>query len=340
MICKHCGAEIDDKAVLCVHCGKAVERKAKIPKGLMVFLWICFLPIMAIIAIAKNNKLSKKNKTIIIVAIVVFSVLVSLVGSISDANTKKANYEAIIASVDNEQYEEAQDLIEDFLRQYPDSEYSSEINAKKEIVEAELLKIENDKKAKEEQEKLNEEEKENAQKANVSVKAFENMIGACETIGIDYGEISNITAKDNWVNGKRCAFDYRGYQFLVYFNQDETVNSINSGTIKFYENGKKVEDVKNRLITTDEATQLQSLSEDIIKKILKSPSTAEFPGGILTPFEDWSFSKNGTTYTVSSYVDSQNGFGAMIRSQFTITYEWKDETATVTSLIFDGEKVV
>lgn len=62
MICKHCGAEIDDKAVLCVHCGKAVERKAKIPKGLMVFLWICFLPIMAIIAIAKNNKLSKKTK--------------------------------------------------------------------------------------------------------------------------------------------------------------------------------------------------------------------------------------------------------------------------------------
>ena len=340
MICKHCRAEIDDKAVLCVHCGKTVEGKAKIPKGLIVFLWICFLPIMAIIAIAKNNKLSKKIKTIIIVAIVVFSVLVGIVGSIYDANTKKANYEAIIASVDNEQYEEAQALIEVFLRQYPDSEYSSEINAKKEIVEAEILKIENDKKAKEEQEKLNEEKKENAQKANVSVKAFENMLGACETIGIDYGEISNITAKDNWVNGKRCAFDYRGYQFLVYFNQDETVNSINSGTIKFYENGKKVEDVKNRLITTDEATQLQSLSEDIIKKILKSPSTAEFPGGFLTPFEDWSFSKNGTTYTVSSYVDSQNGFGAMIRSQFTITYEWQDETATVTSLIFDGEKVV
>ena len=347
MICKHCGAVIDDKAVLCVHCGKTVERKAKIPTGLMVFLWICFLPIMAIITIAKNKKLSKKIKTILIIAIVAFSVLFGIIGSISDANTEKANYEAIIASVENEQYEEAQDLIKDFMRQYPDSEYMGEINEKKEIVDAEILKIENEKKAKEEQEKLekekeklNAEKKENAQKANVTVNAFDNMLAACEIIGIDYGKISNITAKDNWANGKRCAFDYSGYQFLVYFNQDETVNSINSGTIKFYENGKKVEDLKNRLITTDEKTQLKLWAEDNIKKILKSPSTAEFPGGFLTPFEDWSFSKNGTTYTVSSYVDSQNGFGAMIRSQFTITYEWKDGTGKVTSLIFDGEKVL
>ena len=106
------------------------------------------------------------------------------------------------------------------------------------------------------------------------------------------------------------------------------------------ENGKKVEDLKNRLITTEEKTQLKLWAEDNIKKILKSPSTAEFPGGFLSPFEDWNFSKNGTNYTVSSYVDSQNGFGAMIRSQFTIVYEWKDSTGKVTSLIFDGEKVI
>lgn len=155
----------------------------------------------------------------------------------------------------------------------------------------------------------------------MSLKEFENMLAACETIGINSDEISNITAKDNWANGKRCAFSYSGYEFLAYFNQDETVNSINCGTVKFYENGKKVEDLKNRLITTDERIQLKSWSEETIKKILKSPSTAKFAGGFLTPYEDWSFSKNGTTYTVSSYVVSQNGFGAMIRSRFTITYE-------------------
>lgn len=340
MICKHCGKEIDDKAILCVYCGKTVNKKSKMPIWLVVLLWIFFLPIMAIVTIAKNKNMSKKVKTILITAIVIFFVFAGIAGLISESNEEKLNYESIITSVENKNYEEAQNLIEDFIKKYPESEYLSEINEKKELVDAEILKIEDEKKEKEEQEKLNEEKKENAKKANISVNAFENMITACETIGIEYGEISNITAKDDWANGKRCSFDYSGYQFLVYFYQDETVNSINSGTIKFYENGQKVEDLKNRLLTTEEKTQLKSWAEDNIKQILKSPSSAEFPGGLLTPFEDWSFSKNATTYTVSSYVDSQNSFGAMIRSQFVITYEWEEGTGKVTSLIFDGEKIV
>lgn len=292
MICKHCGAEIDDKAALCLHCGKMVKRKKKIPTGIMI----------------------------LIIAIIIFYIVAGVIGLVYGPKIEKANYEAIIATVEDGEYEKAKALIEDFIKDYPDSEYLSEIDEKKEKVDAEILK------------------KENAKKANVSLKEFENMLAACENIGINKGEISNITAKDNWANGKRCAFNYSGYEFLAYFNQDETVNSINCGTVKFYENGKKVEDLKNRLITADERIQLKSWSEETIKKILKSPSTAKFAGGFLTPYEDWSFSKNGTTYTVSSYVDSQNGFGAMLRKQFTITYEWNDETSKVTSLIFDGKK--
>ncbi len=347
MICKNCGKEIDDKAVLCIHCGRSVKEKSKIPTGLMVFLWIAFLPIMAIVAIARNKKLSKKAKTILIVVIAVFTLIVGIVGSISSAQAEKADYEAIVASIEDKNYEDAQEMIEDFLRNYPDSEYLSEINTHKETVDAEILKIEEDRKAKEEQEKLEKEKEElNAKKnesasnAGISLNAFENMLAACDAIGIEYEKISNLEGMDNWANGKRCSFDFSGYNFMVYFNEDETVNSINSGTIKFYENGQKVEDLKNRLITTAEQSQLKTWAEDHIKKILKSPSSAEFPGSFFTPFEDWSFSKNGSNYTVSSYVDSQNGFGAMIRSQFTIVYEWKDGTGKVTSLIFDGEKII
>lgn len=301
MICKHCGAEIDDKAALCLHCGKMVKRKKKIPTGIMI----------------------------LIIAIIIFYIVAGVIGLVYGPKIEKANYEAIIATVEDGEYEKAKALIEDFIKDYPDSEYLSEIDEKKEKVDAEILKKENAQEA-----------KENAKKANVSLKEFENMLAACENIGINKGEISNITAKDNWANGKRCAFNYSGYEFLAYFNQDETVNSINCGTVKFYENGKKVEDLKNRLITADERIQLKSWSEETIRKILKSPSTAKFAGGFLTPYEDWSFSKNGTTYTVSSYVDSQNGFGAMPRKQFTITYEWNDETSKVTSLIIDGKKVI
>ena len=340
MICKHCGAEVDDKATLCIHCGKLLKEKSKAPIWLIILLWCALLPIMAIITIVKNKTLSQKAKAILITAIILVTVLCGVGSSISNANTEKTKYEEIVASVENKDYENAQDLITDFISQYPNSEYLSDINTKKETVDAEVLKIENERKEKEKQEKLEKEKNENAQKANISVKAFENMIAACKVIGIEYENMSSISPQNNWAYGKRCSFNYSGYQFLVYFNQDETVNSVNSGNIKFYENGKMVEDPKNRLISTEEQSQLKTWAETHIKNILKSPSSAEFPGGFLTPFEDWSFAKNGTTYTVSSYVDAQNGFGAMIRSHFTITYEWKDETGKVTSLFFDGKKMI
>ena len=329
MICKHCGTGIDNKTVLCAHCGKTAKRKAKIPTGLMIFLRICFLPITAIIAIAKSNKLSKKAKTILFVAVAAFLISVVIIGAVLGVKVEKADYEAIIASMENGRYEEAGNLINDFIMQYPDSEYLGEIKERQEKVDEEILKKEKEKT-----------KKENARKANVTLDEFENMLAACKAIGIDCDKISNIASKDNWANGKRCGFSYSEYQFLVYFNQDGTVNSINSGIVKFYENGKKAEDVYNRLLTVDEKTQLKLWTEDNIKKILKSPSTAKFPGGFLTPFEDWSFSKNGTDYTVSSYVDSQNGFGATVRSKFTVTYEWKDGAGKVTSLIFDGKKII
>lgn len=55
-------------------------------------------------------------------------------------------------------------------------------------------------------------------------------------------------------------------------------------------------------------------SENYVRPLLLSPSTAEF-----ARIKDRSIKLDEETYVVSSYVDSQNGFGAMIRT------EWKSE---------------
>jgi hypothetical protein len=69
-------------------------------------------------------------------------------------------------------------------------------------------------------------------------------------------------------------------------------------------------------------------AKDFVKKQLKSPSTAEFPG---------IFEKDGhivelgnDSYKIVSWVDSQNGFGATIRSKFscTITFNGKQVTCS------------
>lgn len=55
------------------------------------------------------------------------------------------------------------------------------------------------------------------------------------------------------------------------------------------------------------------MMQDFVKARLKSPSTADFPfGGAQRHVHDL---KDGR-YKVISYVDSQNGFGAMVRTHF------------------------
>ena len=51
-----------------------------------------------------------------------------------------------------------------------------------------------------------------------------------------------------------------------------------------------------------------------IKEKLKSPRSAKFPG-----FDSRFVKKNGTTYSIDSYVDAQNSFGALIRKNFRAT---------------------
>ena len=59
-------------------------------------------------------------------------------------------------------------------------------------------------------------------------------------------------------------------------------------------------------------TDIVILAQSQIKDLLKAPSTADFPTTNNAIVER----KDSVTWFVSSYVDSQNGFGAMIRSMW------------------------
>ena len=86
--------------------------------------------------------------------------------------------------------------------------------------------------------------------------------------------------------------------------------------------------------TSDNETAAKIMSEDFVTSCLKSPSTADFP------WKAESVIRDGTGWRVNSYVDSQNSFGAMIRSHYTCVLEniggdsWK-----CTSLVIDGEEL-
>lgn len=87
------------------------------------------------------------------------------------------------------------------------------------------------------------------------------------------------------------------------------------------------------------------LAKSYIEKVpLKSPSTAKYnpPTTKVDP-------TNPNLFEVSSYIDSQNGFGAMIRTYWSMKLEYtgtEDQTSAetdanwkVVEFIFDGEKI-
>jgi hypothetical protein len=69
----------------------------------------------------------------------------------------------------------------------------------------------------------------------------------------------------------------------------------------------------------DDPTMAFVMSQNFVKKNLKSPSTADFPyinndGVRVSKISD-------CNYQVIGYVDSQNGFGAMVRSSYSVNME-------------------
>lgn len=81
-------------------------------------------------------------------------------------------------------------------------------------------------------------------------------------------------------------------------------------------------------------------AEDNVKKTLKAPATAKFPGSLLDPFDGWQRGQTGEYVSLQSYVDSENSFGALIRSDFTIMYKHADNKLTPVYFVLDGKVLI
>lgn len=113
---------------------------------------------------------------------------------------------------------------------------------------------------------------------------------------------------------------------------------IGIGSIDLYDSsaGGVLDTIDNYVMSDTDMFKFINLAEDYVTQILKAPSTAEFPGQIME-LDQWRVARYQDVVTVMSYVDSQNSFGAMIRSEFGIQMSFT--TGEVLYLVFDDEVV-
>ncbi len=170
---------------------------------------------------------------------------------------------------------------------------------------------------------------------NLSEEEAQNIISIIDKCGYsDY--YSNYTLEKSSNNEEipdSIGFAIKsGNQIVGFIDiKDNKVDNIQYSDKILYKNGSIQHTLSEYLISADEERELIVKAQEDIESVLKSPSTAKFPWP-----DEWKMSKKSDSITIQSYVDAQNSFGAVVRSEFQIIYK----KGKITSLILDGKEYI
>lgn len=122
-----------------------------------------------------------------------------------------------------------------------------------------------------------------------------------------------------------------GDNLLMYVIDKKIISVMLDGHL-LYADGEYKAKLTDYVITIQAAAEYKIKSEELIKKLLKSPTSAKFPS-----ITNWKIGKMNGETVIQSYVDADNSFGANLRSEFQIIINKNNE---VKSLIFDGTEYI
>lgn len=122
---------------------------------------------------------------------------------------------------------------------------------------------------------------------------------------------------------------------ITFLNNEVFGISNLSGTI-FYDRdaGGVIDNINNYIFTDEDKSSFSYATEQNVKVALKSPSTAKFPS-LVWSSSDWQFARKKDLVQVKTWVDSQNSFGAIIRSEIYAEYSYS--TGELACLIVGGQ---
>lgn len=172
--------------------------------------------------------------------------------------------------------------------------------------------------------------------SNLTETEAKAILGDLKSVGIQHIESATIIGEQSNADiGASFNISYDGYSFVLIVIERKT-DYISTGNLTLFQNGKPVANFNDHVIDSSEKGSYIYYAKEYVLQTLKAPSTAEFPD-TLFKISDWSVSRNKDVVTVKSYVDSQNGFGAMIRSEFAVQMSYS--TFTCYYIQVNGESV-
>lgn len=117
----------------------------------------------------------------------------------------------------------------------------------------------------------------------------------------------------------------------IFLDDNNKLQTIKYRAIALWQNGQAVHQVSDYVMSLDEKVAAETMSKEMVKKILKAPSTAKFDEST------FKYYKSKGVITVIGSVDAQNGFGAMLRSPWKTQFEGKGKDLKPIHMMFAAQ---
>lgn len=192
--------------------------------------------------------------------------------------------------------------------------------------ESDRLKAEQ-KKQEEEQKAIAEKEKNDifCRNYGLTLDQAQAIESALDSVGL--GDVSDTTKEGAYIklNVKAVNNDYtpKDGAVKVFLDGDNNLQAIKIGSLSLYSNGQAVHQISDIIISVHDQVAAESASEEMVKKVLKAPSTAKFDTNTFKYYK-----QDGIITTIGT-VDAQNSFGAMIRTGFKAQYDSNNDMKPV-----------
>lgn len=178
------------------------------------------------------------------------------------------------------------------------------------------------------------------EECHISKEEAEQIDRDFEAVGIE--DLTGITQfEGTGVEGMK-SFKYSsttvsGTLIITSDGTNYTTNYISMGSnIELFDSfeGGIIDHISHYYLSEDEQSLYLYQAEENVKQCLRSPSTAKFPNWYSG---SWRIGRKDDVISVSSYVDAQNAFGAVIRSEFVLQFSYATKLCTYCQI--DGEVV-
>lgn len=153
----------------------------------------------------------------------------------------------------------------------------------------------------------------------------------------EIGKLTDLGYEGGVTKSYKITGDYYGSGMLIVAADDLYFFSWGSDTLYDSEKPDTVKNIKDYAVKSSVVYNYMDAVEETVLSLLKAPSTAEFPGHVWEA-DQWGISVENGVISISSYVDAQNAFGAMVRSPFYAQFDIT--TGEGIYLTLDGEAYI